>query len=430
MVLKRCVPLGLCALSVLYFLVLDGVCAESSPAVVSSAEFAKEKAPKALPVLDMTIPDLSKVPAATAKQKEALAKILVGMACNSFIGGEGNALRAKESPEVEFERLINMLGHVDDSTAPQAMQDAINRRLKLAKQLFTPGLTQPQIIELLKKLSDEKDFMESYYAREMGVDMGIQLAAYSSRLKEYHDQLWAATIQGINNDPESKEKINQETFNILKGVTWANAVLKFREDIDSKPLATRAEKQAFVRFCEKDYLNRNLAVIRSPEKMQTQLKQMRSMQEWKNSEFSGLRPEVKQQLKKESDFRDKILATVDAMPEAERSRVMSPGLGFPQKVAPMLNELNAIGDETRELLIKTYGINSQEYDTMLEMVIQKHIPEVAQSVQKKLGIPEGDFNDKDYLLNLSNDQAIKLLSGSRQALLEKWEKTGVPSFVK
>lgn len=60
MVLKRCVPLGLCALSVLYFLVLDGVCAESSPAVVSSAEFAKEKAPKALPVLDMTIPDLSK----------------------------------------------------------------------------------------------------------------------------------------------------------------------------------------------------------------------------------------------------------------------------------------------------------------------------------------------------------------------------------
>lgn len=97
--------------------------------------------------------------------------------------------------------------------------------------------------------------MESYYAREMDVDMGIQLAAYTSRLKEYHDQLWAATIQGINNDPESKEKINQETFNILKGVTWANAVLKFREDIDSKPLATPAEKQAFVRFCEKDYLN-------------------------------------------------------------------------------------------------------------------------------------------------------------------------------
>lgn len=145
MVLKRCVPLGLCALSVLHFLVLDSVCAESSPVVVSSAESGKEKSPKPLPVLDMTIPDLSKVPAATAKQKEALAKILVGMACNSFIGGEGNALRTQESPEVEFERLINMLAHVNDSTAPQAMQDAINRRLKLAKQLFTPGQTQPQI---------------------------------------------------------------------------------------------------------------------------------------------------------------------------------------------------------------------------------------------------------------------------------------------
>lgn len=430
MFFKRFVPLGVCALSALPFLLLDSVCAEPSSAVVPAAESAKEKAPKALPEVDMTIPDLSKVPAATAKQKEALSKILVGMACNSFIGGEGNALRAQESPEVEFKRLINMLAHVNDSNAPQAMQDAIKRRLKLAKQLFTPGQTQPQIMELLKKLGYEKDFMESYYEREMGVDMGIQLAAYSSRLKEYHDQLWAAAIQSINNDQEAKEKLTEETFNTLKGVTWANSAMKFTEDIDSKPLATPAEKQAFIRFCEKDFVGRTLALIRSTDKNQTQLKQMRSMQERKNPAASALRPEVKQQLKKESDFRDKILATIDALPEAERSRVMSPGLGFPQKVAPMLGELNAIGDETRELLIKTYGINNQEYDAMIVVVLQKHMPEVARSVQKKLGLPEGDFNDKDYLLSLSNDQAVKLMTGCQQALLEKWEKTGAPSFVK
>lgn len=312
-----------------------------------------------------------------------------------------------------------MLAHVNDSNAPQAMQDAIKRRLKLANQLFMPGRTQPQIMELLKKLGYEKDFMESYYEREMGDDMCIRLAAYMSRLKEYHDQLWAAAILSINNDPEAKEKLTEETFNTLKGVTWANAAVKFTEDIDSKPLATPAEKQAFIRFCEKDFVGRILALFRSTDKNQTQLKQMRSMQERKNSALSGLRPEVKQQLKKESDFRDKILATIDALPEAERSRVMSPELGFPEKVAPMLGELNAIGDETRELLIKTYGINNQEYDAMITVMIQKHMPEVARSVQKKLGLRDGDFNDKDYLLSLSNDQAVKLMTGCQQALLEK-----------